>query len=548
MLLLLLALFQPQQPRISRVVIVGAILVFVAGVSLLVYFYRRYKRIEKEPEEDWDLSRRSLFVNVPPPAPKAAEASSPVSPVTTEISAPVPGLQTSTGGTREFASGIELSESTPSTTELPLETAALQESARPAQEPLPEVEPSRESRPTEVLASLPPPEPVSAEATEAASFDDEAWADLELDEQSPLVEDETATNTSTLQSAEPPPVARVEQRSQREPFEAPRIQRVLHREAYETPRIEPLTPHEHAAATRELRSQRPPQVEQPGEDRGQPPQTGATGVFGSLPRPSRTATPSESPRAAGETRELAAAEASTARIPGPSIAGTHAHKAATGSVLGLPAEPSYGPLILGDVVRNSSDVGIGALSNYGKDVGPKGGRGGTIALLVVVGLLGGAVLLYLFVPSVHSRVGSLIGQARGTEAQAAREAAMKPKVQIIPSFRPEVNKNLVTARGAVDNISDEPLENLAIEVSLQRGADSPPEIRTVSVVPNPLPPNQRGTFEFEYDGKRDTGFTGYKITRVFSNGTEIKFRAPGKSETQSPQPMQIYFSLVPRAD
>jgi hypothetical protein len=186
-------------------------------------------------------------------------------------------------------------------------------------------------------------------------------------------------------------------------------------------------------------------------------------------------------------------------------------------------------LILGDVVRNSSDVGIGALSNYGKEVGPKGGRGGTIALLVVVGLLGGAVLLYLFVPSVHSRVRSLVGQVRGTEAQAAREAAMKPKVQIIPSFRPDVNKNLVTARGAVDNISDEPLENLAIEVSLQRGADSPPEIRSVSVVPNPLPPNQRGTFEFEYDGKRDTGFTGYKITRVFSNGTEIKFRAPGKS-------------------
>ena len=524
MLLLLLALFQPQQPRISRVVIVGAALVFIAGVSLLIYFYRRYKRIEKEPEEDWDLSRRSLFVNVPPPVQKAAEASSPVSPVTTEISAPIPDLPTSTGGTREFVSGIELAESAPSTTELPLETAALQEPARPGQEALPEVEPSRASRPTEVLTSLRPPEPVLAEATEPTSFNDEVWADLELDEQSQLVEEEKAT-ASILQSAEPPPVARVEQRSQREPFEAPRIQRVEHREAYETPRIEPLTPHEHAAATRELRSQRPPQVEQPGEDRGQ---TRQTGVFGSLPHPSRTAAPSEAPRVAGETRELAAAKPST-RIPEPSIAGTHTHKAATGSVLGLPAEPSYGPLILGDVVRNSSDVGIGALSNYGKDVGPKGGRGGTIALLVVVCLLGGAVLLYLFVPSVHSRVRSLVGQVRGTEAQAAREAAMKPKVQIIPSFRPDVNKNLVTARGAVDNISDEPLENLAIEVSLQRGADSPPEIRTVSVVPNPLPPNQRGTFEFEYDGKRDTGFTGYKITRVFSNGTEIKFRAPGKS-------------------
>lgn len=525
MSLLLLALLQPQQPRISRVVIVGAVLVFVAGVSLLVYFYRRYKKIEKEPEEDWDLSRRSLFVNVPPPAQKAEEVSTPV---TTEVSAPVPEVPAApTGGTREFASGIELAESAPSATELPLETAAFQEAAPPGREVVLEVEPSVASRPTEILASLSPQEPVTAEAIEPGAFDEEVWAGLELDEQPPMAQEETAI-TATLQSTEPPPVARVEQRSHREPFEPPRIKRIEHREPYETPRIEPLTPREQAAATRELRSARPPQVEQPSGDRGQTRQAGATGLFGSLPRSSSTATPAEPPRAAGETRELAAAEPSPARIPEPSIAGTYAHKAAAGSVLGLPTEPSYGPLILGDVVRNSSDVGIEALSNYGKDVGPKGGRGGTIALLMVVGLLGGAVLLYLFVPSVHSRVGSFVGQVRGTDAQAAREAAMKPKVQIIPSFRPEVNKNLVTARGAVDNISDEPLENLSIEVSLQPGGDLPPEIRTVSVVPNPLPPSQRGTFEFEYDGKRDTGFSGYKITRVFSNGTEVRFRMPGQ--------------------
>jgi hypothetical protein len=535
MLLLLLAFLQPQQPRISRVVIVGAILAFVAGVSLLVYFYRRYKGIEKEPEEDWDLSRRSLFVNVPPPAQKAEAESTPV---TTEVSAPVPEMPVAPqGATRELASGIELAESAPSETELPLEPAALQEPGPAATElPLetsapqespsqePEVRPLRESPLTQVLASLSPPEPVTPEATEPAAFDEEVWEGLELDEQHPLAEDIAATGT--LQSAEPPPIARVEQRFQREPFEAPRIERIEHREPYETPRIEPLTPREQAAATRELRSARPPQMQQPGGDPGQPRHAGATGLFGSLPHPSSSTATAESPRAAGETRELSAVGPSQAINPEVSIAGTHAHKA--GSVLGLPAEPTYGPLILGDVVRNSSDVGIGALSNYGKDIGPKGGRGGTIALLVVVALLGGAVLLYLFVPSVHSRVGSFVGQVRGTDAQAAREAAMKPKVQIIPSFRPDVNKNLVTARGAVDNISDEPLENLSIEVSLQRGADSPAEIRTVPVVPNPLPPGQRGTFEFEYDGKRDTGFTGYKITRVFSNGTEIKFRAPGK--------------------
>lgn len=527
MSLLLLALLQPQQPRISKVVIVGAILVFVAGVSLLVYFYRRYKRIEKEPEEDWNLSRRSLFVNVAPPAHKAEEVSSPVSPVTTEVSAPVPEMPAApAGGTREFASGIELAALAPSATELPLGTAPLQEPAPPAPEVLADVEPSRESRPTELLASLSPHEPVTAEAIEPEAFDEDVLEGLAFDERDPLAQ-ETST-TATLQSAEPPPIARVAQRPQREPFDRPRIKRIEQREAYETPRIEPLTPREQAAATQELRSVRPPRVERSGEDPRQTPEARATGLFGSLPHSSSTAMPVEPQRAAGETRELAATEPSRARIPEPSVAGTHARRASAGSVLGLPAEPSYGPLILGDVVRNSSDVGIGGLSNYGKDVGPKSGRGGTIALLVVVGLLGGAVLLYLFVPSVHSRVGSLVGQVRGTDALAAHEAAMKPKVQIIPSYRPEVNKNLVTARGAVDNISDDPLENLSVEVSLQRGGDTPPEIRTVSVVPNPLAASQRGTFEFEYDGKRDTGFTGYKITRVFSNGTEIKFRAPGK--------------------
>ncbi|PYT02952.1 MAG: hypothetical protein DMF60_19840 [Acidobacteria bacterium] len=503
-------------------VIVGAILVFVAGVSLLVYFYRRYKKIEKEPEEERDLSRRSLFVNVPPPAKKAEEASGPV---TTEASEPVPETPAAwTGGTREFASGIELIESAPSTTELPLETAALQEVVPPGPEVEPEALP--ESRPTEVLASPAPPEPVAVEATESASFDDEVWAGLELDERTPLAEEEPVT-PPPLQSAEPPPVARVEQHSQREPFVAPRIQRIEHREPYETPSIERLTPREQSAVTQELRSARPPQVDQPGGDWGQTRHAGATGLFGSLPRSSSVGADAEAPRVATETRELATAEPSSARIPEPSIVGPHAHRAATGSVLGLPAEPSYGPLILGDVVRNSSDVGIDALSNYGKDIGPKGGRGGTIALLLVVGLLGGAVLLYLLVPSVHSRVGSLVGQVRGTNAQAAREAAMKPKVQIFPS-RLEVNKNMVTARGSVDNISDEPIENLSLEVSMKRGDNAPPEIRSVSVVPNPLPAGQRGTFEFEYDGKRDTGFSGYSITRLFSNGTEVKFRTPGK--------------------
>jgi hypothetical protein len=184
-------------------------------------------------------------------------------------------------------------------------------------------------------------------------------------------------------------------------------------------------------------------------------------------------------------------------------------------------------LILGEPVRPADETGIGVLTHYGQDLGPKGGRAGRIALLIVVALLCGAAGLYFFVPSVHSQVSDFIARLRGTQTQD--RDAMKPKAQIIPSPRPEVNKNMVTARGAVDNISEEPLEKLEVEVSLKRGDDAPPEIRRIPVTPDLLPPGERGTYEFEYDGKRDTGFAGYTITRLFSNGTtEIRFRKPGQ--------------------
>jgi hypothetical protein len=103
---------------------------------------------------------------------------------------------------------------------------------------------------------------------------------------------------------------------------------------------------------------------------------------------------------------------------------------------------------------------------------------------------------------------------------------MIPKAVIYPRFNSEVVKNQIKIKGAVDNIWNEPLENLTVEVTLVRGADASPQIIPVAVNPNPLPPNQRGTFDFEYDGKRDTGFSGYKITKLFSNGNEVKFTSP----------------------
>ncbi|HXU39845.1 MAG TPA: hypothetical protein VN937_26060 [Blastocatellia bacterium] len=522
MSLLLLSLLQ--QGRLSKVVIVGAALLFIAGVSLLVYFYRRYRRIEKEPEEDWDLSRRSLFVNVAPPARIAndgsAAAAVPTAPIP-EITPVVPG------GTSVLASEAPSQTSKPAASDAPPPSEAPAPPSAPIEvrEAAPPVEPVREERMTQVLASpsLPesqeapeskeskePKEPKAPEPSlaktesehEHTAFDDEVWAGLEADELTSTLAQ--GAETMPLHAVtEQLPGARVDERSHREPFEAPRIERVLHREPFEPPAITPLTPREQAAVTRELRSSTPAGSQTTIEEAKETPARN-TMIFGASP-----AKPDARPSSAEPVI------AASGRIAEPSVAGVRSRKAPAGSILGLPAEASQGPLILGAPARTESDTGIGALTNYGKDLSPKAGWGGTIALIVVVALLGGAVLLYLFVPTVHSRVNSYIGRARGTDSQAST----KPKAQIFPSFRQEGSK----AKGAIDNISDEPLENLEVEISVQH--DASPEVRRGAVAPNPLPPNTRGTFEFDYDAKKDTNG---KILRLLSNGNEIKFRAPNQ--------------------
>jgi len=519
MTLLLLNLLQPQT-RLSWVVIIAAVLAFTGGVSLFIYFYKRYKRIEKETEEDWDSSRHSLFVKAPPPQPKVEESDTSES---VRADAPVAEEAPVQTGTREFASDLTLPSFASTTTvesEPQVETAALEEPIQPAT-----AAPS-ESRPTEMLASPSLERPATEAEHEAAPFDEEIWAGLAIAEQPPIVIDDDVPSQST---PEPLSVARVEQPPQREPFEAPRIERISHREPYEPPSIEPLTPRE-AAATRELRSAHPPGIEQPGGEHPEERMARGTVRLGSVsedvPRPLVPQHPER------ETRELAGELAVTAPVtmPETSVSASVAPGSRSfGSILGLPAEASQGPLILGKPVRPADETGIGALTHYGKDLGPKGGRAGTIALFTVVALLSGAAGLYFFVPSVHSRVSGFIARLRGTQTED--RDAMKPRAQIIPSSRPEepeVNKNLVTARGAVDNISDEQLEKLEVEVSLQKEGDAPPEIRRIPVIPDPLPPRERGTFEFEYDGKRGRGFAGYTITRLFSNGTEMRFRTPAQ--------------------
>lgn len=483
MMFLLFNLLQDARPRVSLFVVIGAALVFIIGLSLVVYFYRRYKRIEKEPDDEWDTLRGSLFANALP-SEKSEQAGDIAAPAQAEVTIAVQA-EPAAGATREFATPAEP----------PVNRDDLATQSAP---------PAVESRPTELLASPATQAPELELTLERHALEEDVWTGLEIEERPPS----EAAN-------EPQRTARVEGPSPREPFLPPRIERIEHREPYEPPAIEPLTPREQAA-TRALHSVKPGEVE---------PTRGKTVVFGSA----SGETPARTEPSRHDTRELVAERiATTAPAVEPTIAGGLARastRAPAGSILGLPTEASDRPLILGAPVRPENETGIGGLTHYGEDLGPKAGRAGTIVLLVVLVLLGGAVASYFLVPSVHTRVSDLIARIRGTDAQGALQSS-KPKAQIIPSLRPEVNKNMVTARGAVDNISDQPLDNLEIEVMLQHRGGVPPETRRIPVTPSPLPAGERGSFEFEYDGKRDTGFAGYKITKLFSNGNEVKFKAP----------------------
>lgn len=517
MTFLILNLLQPQR-RLSWVVIAAAVVAFSAGMALLVYFYKRYKRIEKETEEDWDASRHSLFVKAGAPAAKveAADISPSVEP---EPLVPQEDL-VQKSGTREFASDLVLPSFARATTVEPEPPLEVKSHAEPVHSPS---SAPPEPRPTEVLASAPPAQPVIEAQREAGSFDEEIWAGLEIDEQPAAVEHKVAPQLGT--PAEPRTAARVDQPAGREPFEPPSVDRISHQERYEPPTIKPLTPRE-AAATRELRSAGSPRVEPPDRERPEERMDRGTVRFGSLSE--------ESPKSVDKPgRELETHEVASNLVAAPVTAPERAISAGAGprsrsfgSILGLPAEPSHQPLILGEPARPSDETGIGGLTHYGQDLGPKGGHAGIVALLIIIALLGGAAASYFFVPSVHSKVDAFTARMRGTQTQD--RDALKPKAQIIPSSRPEVNKNMVTARGAVDNIGDEPLVNLEVEISLQRGDDAPPEIRRIAVTPDVLPLGERGNFEFEYDGKRDTGFASYTITRLLSNGTEVRFRTPAQ--------------------
>jgi hypothetical protein len=195
-----------------------------------------------------------------------------------------------------------------------------------------------------------------------------------------------------------------------------------------------------------------------------------------------------------------------------------------GSVLNLPPEASSKPLVFGEA-RRTEDLGIGSLTNYGKDIGPRAGHAGTITLALAILLVAGATLAYLFVPSVNSRVNDLVARIRGSSQTASPQqpAVERPRARILPSLKPEVNRNMVKIKGAVYNTSDQPIEGLTVEITLQREGEAPAEMRSVAVNPSTLAPGQQGIYELEYDGKI---FRSAGVTNLTDKGGQVKYTIP----------------------
>ena len=551
---MLLTLFNllMQTQKISWLVWTGAGLILVAGISLLVYFFLRLKKTEKEQEEDWNTSR-SLFVEAAPlvsdedqQEPLESEVSdldaSELGPVGAiqlpeyeQMKAPTPEESEAPymGHTLSFAS--ELPEAEPLATLQPdtdrppayEEQKPLVSETAPAAEEVRE-EPQTAEHATELLISSQPLANEAFEKDEESPLN-EILAELmhhtppqeqadETERVSPpeSVIEQTARLYSPTEDepTETPLSARVEQRPMREPFEPPSISPLNQREPFEPPSIELIKSHDRPVVSQEETLYR---------DSSWPASESGEGGFSD--RASDLHFEPSAPDVEAPLVEPYIAEPAPAAPIAPSRIESGRKSKAAGAVLGLPTDSSGGPLIFGNSSRNANEEGVGSLSRYGKDTDKGKGHGGTIALLLVVLILGGGVFAYLKVPSVNSRVNAFVARMRGEDTPVVQPIRAK----IFPNYKPETDKTIVKARGSVYNISDEPLEGLSLEVHVLKFREEPdPEKLNVTITPARLEKDQQGTYEFDYDAKQYPA--GYLIKRLNSNNGEVKFTTPKQTQ------------------
>jgi hypothetical protein len=473
-------------------------LLLVAGIVLTVYFFRRFRKSEAETEEDWGLSRSTLL-----------GAAQPARPPVEARAAEQRDIETA-GGNHVVAS---------------LEPAVDQKERPPALEYAPEPEPAPLIDKTPQPAEPARPAVIAEEHVARASGVPSApTAEARIPEQQHPHADVSAEVPSEVPSIgahtiAPPGVTDEEyHQSLQQPFEeeiwtdlevpqappargeAP-VGRGTRREPFEPPRIEPLVardrpaPGQATGETASVQSRR----SSPATLQAPPPQ------------------PSERKPAAREIAEPAPLVSPAAFQP---AARTNLGQP-TGSILGLPAEATSGPLVLGEPRHSIDESDIGTLSNYGKESDDGAGHGGTIALAVVILVIVGVLLAYLFFSPIHSSIDGMVARARGTHQDEA------PKAQIFKATY-DPTKTPIEATGIVQNISQETLKDLSVEVKLERKGGSGSDTKAVPVTPSEIAPGAQGTFSFELDGKQ---YQRFGVMRLLGEkGAEVKFVKPDQDQ------------------
>jgi hypothetical protein len=154
----------------------------------------------------------------------------------------------------------------------------------------------------------------------------------------------------------------------------------------------------------------------------------------------------------------------------------------------------------------------------------KRGRSSTIKIV--------SILLALAI-TASLLIGFLVWRKRheervGIEAQPqakANKPALPVKVQVYMNEAIRKGTQALIG-GTVQNTSSEDLSNISLEVELTRRKDASTEVRSMSVEPKDLAPNQKGKYSLTLMGD----YSSIKILSIKSgaNSTEIGFKkAPG---------------------
>jgi hypothetical protein len=141
-----------------------------------------------------------------------------------------------------------------------------------------------------------------------------------------------------------------------------------------------------------------------------------------------------------------------------------------------------------------------------------------IICLVIIGLSALSYFLFFRQPAPSP-------VSTGQQAKAAT-AATSTEAQIFED-EPSLKDTQAVVGGTVRNISQEPLNNLSLELELKRRSDGSTEVRTVEVKPGNLAPGEEGKYSLALPRQEFSG-TQIKHLKSAARAAFIAFKtAPG---------------------